>query len=375
MAELNFNIISSKDCSKLEFQNCSTYCTGETYTPSYCLAYFNAWSYGGSSAGTKMYFYAAALTTAATWTYTWTIGAYSGSGTSTTTLIAVPSVPLNATTTLTLVVTDADGLVSTSTSKIKRSAGGTVTWFVSPRVSISPLTNTTLNSTFAESSVLTTTTVPATIDFDVNSTITDPDSAALPYTHAFATSNTTYVIDYSYAEAVDSTAVNVTFRYKLTTVTSACTSSLTSSGITDVSLQITDPDGTSETEDITDSFLNAPFNILQTDVTTLDFTNSGIWRFDVTVTKVDGSTYIFSKCKNIVINCDIKCRYSKLLAKKAHLDKDCVDCEEVKLNQIFQISMLLDGLEDLIACMDTEGINNVITLLEALLANTDCSCG
>ncbi|GIU70144.1 MAG: hypothetical protein KatS3mg002_1380 [Candidatus Woesearchaeota archaeon] len=368
MTNLDFNIISTGDCSRIEFQNCSTYCIGTSYTHDYLIGSCYAVEIlGFTSTTAKVKLYSLVQTSGTVSTYSWTFGT-----TTITTADATFSFPLNTISTVTLVVTDSNGLTSTNTMKINVGAeGADLNWFVSPSVSISPGPNTTLSVYFANNSYVETTTVNTTtdlLDFGDSSTTT-----IIPASHTYTSTGTKSLV-YSFDESIDGESVNVEFQYKLTPTTTDCQNQLTTTNIDSVELHITDPDGITETVDITNSFFNAPFYILQKDLNKVNFTNSGIWEFLVEVIKTDGNTYIFSRCKKIVIICDIKCKYDKLLSSKTGIDKDCVDCEEITLNQIFNISIFLSALKDDIACLDTAAINNKITILKALVANTDCDC-
>ena len=364
-SQLNFNITQNSNCDSVTFENCSEYCEGTTYDSEYCIAYFTGYQRFASTSR-RFYLYGGVASTAANIsTYSWTLGAQTGASQNFSCTLTTNSVN-----TITFTVTDDNGLSSTCTIKIKLDSSNNIEWILAPNVSITPDTN-PLTVYFADNSFLETTSLDTTGDSltygDASSTTT------IPVNKTYASTGT-YSLTYTVTEDEDSTTSTNAFQYKISSTSNTCTAELTEENITEVILKMTDPNGLIENVDITTQFLNSPFDILQDDLETVDFTESGIWTFQVTVTKVDGSTYIFQQAKQIVIFCDIKCKYAKLLLKKTGLASDCQDCDEITLNQIFNIDIYLSGLKDLIACRNTEGINNAITVLNSLVENTDCSC-
>lgn len=367
-SQLNFGINQGSNCDSIEFCNTSEYCEGTTYTPDYCIAYLT--SYEQYTTGSlKIYLVAGVATTAAgIASYSWVNSNGAASGGSQTYYTTLTT---NSVNTITLTVVDDNGLTSTCTIKISVDSSNNIEWVFAPNMSITPDSVNPLTVYFADNSFLFSTSLVTASD---SLTFGDASSeTTLPVNKTYASTGT-YSLTYTTVEDTASTSSTNAFQYKVSSVNNSCTAELTEENITSVILKMTDPDGNIENVDITEQFLNAPFDILQEDLETVDFSNSGIWNFQLTVVKTDGSTYTFRQSKNIVIFCDIKCKYAKLLLKKTGLSSECQDCDEITLNQIFNIDIYLSGLKDLIACNNTEGINNAITVLESLVANTDCQC-
>ena len=377
---LSFQIAQGSNCDKLEYINCSEYCTAVTYDLDYCLARLKATTTINAATGAYMFegeYEGSGTVSTHAWSFT---NAASVIVTSSSALIVV-GLDLSATNTITYTVTDSNGLTSVLTMKVKVASTGAITWLAAPSVEMTAQANATgpaNNIYFVENSTLTSTAIDTATDTLVFGDATS--ASTLPQLKDYGTSNVTRSGSYTYNEDTNDTSVNVTFQIKVTGTSASCEDELTEDGITEVLLTITNPDGDSDTLDITDYFFDSPFYLdAETfgedgsdEFDNIDFETPGIYQFRTTVTKVDGSTYVFSECIKVVVICSIRCAYDSLLYDLTQ--EDCSDCESTHMDQAIEMYMYIKALENAIACADTSQINVLIDLLETLADSVDCDC-
>ena len=369
---LSFQIAQGSNCDKLEYVNCSTYCDAITYDLDYCLAKLVTIQYIGVNGVLLTGAYEGSGTAS---TYTWTWGA-----TTQVTSTALFGLTASTTHTITFAVTDSNSLTSTLTMKIKMGASS-IEWVAAPGLDITASPNSAGPANyiyFVENSVLATTTIDTATDVLAFGDATTASS--LPQLKDYGTASVTRSGTYTYSESVDAESVNVAFQIKVSSTSASCAAELTEDNITEVLLVITNPDGDSDTLDITDYFFDSPFYLdAETfgedgsdEFDNIDFDTPGIYDFRTIVTKVDGSTYIFNQCIKVVVICSIKCAFDTLLYELSQ--EECDDCESTKMDQAMEMYMYIKALENAIACADTSQINLLIDLLETLSDNVSCDC-
>lgn len=372
---LDFNISASPDCSKITYNNCSTYCDNPTYTYNICKALITNYEVvfvNTATATSTLLFYGGADTTGTITSWSWVYGAQTSSSQNFTCDITYPNTSATRQN-LSLTVVDSNGLTSTVDAEVELNSSGQIEAIAIARVTFIPSANPTTQYIADDTLYFNISGYPH--DNSIVLQTGDGDfyyHLTLPANHTYDTTGT-FNIEFDTIVAEFNSDLDLTFQYQLTSDGTDCTDELTEDNITEVLLSITSPDNTTESVDITDDFLNAPFDILQTDLDTVDLSLPGIWNFETIVTKTDGSNYTFTQCKAIVLKCDLDCRYSKLLASLINLE-NCLECKQEKQEIALQVSLLMDALKDHIGCHDTAAINRSIELIEVLLANQGCSC-
>jgi len=363
---LKFDIKSTQDCGTLKYTNCSTYCSPDNYVYEMLIAGVKPITsknlFGDLLQLEADYYTTEGVTDPAT-QVKWTINAVDYFGN--TVLIPV-AVGINE---ITLEVTDDDANVSTCTFKVNRDTS-TIVWVAIPELSIT--TNQTLAVQFGNASYLLNTAIDAaTLDLDVDS----QNFATLPQNYTLSSAGT-FNPYLSFEEDTDGEAVSLVTYLQAVEDTTDCTSQLTTDNISSVAVLATSPSGNNYTADITDNFLEGPFNLTTTMFgIASDTFESGIWTFQTIVTKVDTETYIFAQTIKVVLFCKEQCSFNSYVATYAEEELDCcTSCKEEKEKKIILMSTYIDAIKNASACGELTKITKFINLLQRLLSNKNCSC-
>lgn len=365
---LKFDIKSTQQCGTLKYYNCSTYCDADNYIYQMLIAgvkpITNKNLFGDTLQLEADYYTTQGVTDPST-QVKWTLNSVDYFGT---TVILPVTTGVNA---ITLEVTDDDGNISTCIFKVKRSStSNSLDWVAIPELSIT--TNQTLDVQFGDSSYLFQTTIQTG---SLNLSVDSQNFTTLPQNHTFS-SNGTFSAVFTFSEDEDSEGVSLTVPIIISLDTTDCTAQLTTDDISSVALLATSPSGNNYTADITNEFLNSPFN-LTTSMFGInsDTFESGIWTFQTVVNKVNTNTYIFAQTIKIVLFCKEECAYNNYVATYAEEELDCCNsCKEEKEKKIILMSTYLDAIKNASACGELTKITKFINLLQRLLSNKNCSC-
>jgi hypothetical protein len=371
---LSFGISPTQNCGQITFNNCSTYCTPTNYDVAYVVALIdrNTYQTYGDAIILKSDSYTTSAITDPTTQVAWS-GSFFTTLYGNIVLISGLSVGIN---TITLTVTDDDGLVSTTQIKVKMSStSAQPEWVVSPSLNITTtLPNPDLVVGFSDQSTLVDTSIDnTTVAFRPESP-SAPLLDSLPQNHDYGVIGT-YSAVYSYEEDTDGTSVSTTVPIVITADETDCTGEMTESGLDSIILLITDPDGNSYTEDITDSFFDAPITLNSEDIADLetDTWASGIWTFRVVVTK-DNGVQIVDEIK-VTIICSEECAFQAMLINYAQEETDCCDsCKQEKEENIILIRTYIQAIKNANACGSQTQITKFLSLIQRKLANNPCGC-
>jgi len=369
---LKFDIKSTQDCGTLKYTNCSTYCDADNYVYKMLIAGIGSYSaLRNPSGGDKInvQFNPSVYSTQGliTMPLQWTLN----SGTPLTTANQPTVLELiTGVNTIELVAEDVDGNTSTLIFKVKTS-GQTIEWVAIPELSIT--TNQTLAVQFGNASYLLNTAIDAaTLDLDVDS----QNFATLPQNYTLSSAGT-FNPYLSFEEDTDGEAVSLVTYLQAVEDTTDCTAQLTTDNISSVAVLATSPSGNSYTADITDNFLEGPFNLTTTMFgIASDTFESGIWTFQTIVTKVTNTgTFIFAQTIKVVLFCKEQCSFNAYVATYAEEELDCcTSCKEEKEKKIILMSTYIDAIKNASACGELTKITKFINLLQRLLSNKNCSC-
>ena len=372
---LSFGISPTQNCGQITFNNCSTYCTPTNYDVAYVVALIdrNTYQTYGDSIILKSDSYTTSAITDPSTQVVW-----SGSFFTTVygNIVLIPGLVVGINT-ITLTVTDDDGLISTTQVKVKMSAlTSQPEWVVSP--SLNPTVsspNPDLIVGFSDQSVLVDTSIDDTTITFLPESPGVPTLTSLPQNHDYGVIGT-YSAVYSYEEDTDGTSVSTTVPIVITADETDCTGEMTESGLDSILLIITDPDGTSYTEDITDSFFDAPITLNSEDIADLetDTWASGIWTFRVVVTK-DNGVQLVSEIK-VTLICAEECAFQAALINYAQEEATCCDeCKNEKEENLIIIRTYIQAIKNANACGSQTQITKFLSLIQRKLANENCGCG
>lgn len=375
MAELKFQISQGSECDKIEFINCSEYCNPVTYAINYCMAKVELVERRGPSGFT--YFFVGGYEGDGTVsTHTWTLGAQVVS-----TPNALLTLTASTTNTITYAITDSNGLTSTSTFKVTVNATGVLQDYMVSGLDMTAQANAAGPANyiyFVEDNTASANNSPVSVrqisygDAVIHTT--------MPRLKDYGTTSVTRTGYYHVIGAAASGDVTATFQIKISSTSVSCAQEITEDNLTEITLTITNPDGDSDTLDITDYFFDSPFYLDEEtfgedgsdEFDSIDFSTPGVYKFQVIVTKVDGGTYILSECISVAIICSIRCAYDSLLYSLTQ--EDCDTCVSTKMDQTLEMYMYIKALENAIACADTIQINKLIDVLDGLADGVACDC-
>jgi len=363
---LQFDIKPTQDCGTLKYTNCSTYCNSNNYTYEMLIAgvkpITNKNVFGDQLQVEADYYSTEEVTDPST-QVKWTINSVDYFGI--TTLLPIAT-GINQ---ITLLVTDDDGNTSTCVFKVNKSATtSTLVWVAIPELSIT--TNQTLTVQFGNASYLLNNTI-ASLTLAVNAVT----YTTLPKNHTL-TSIGTFTPTFTFVTTQGTQTVSLTTYLKALADTTDCTAQLTEDNISSVALLATSPSGNNYTADITDNFLNSPFNVTTSMFgINSDTFETGIWTFQTIVTKVDTNTYIFAQTIKVVTICKELCSFNSYVATYAEEEADCCSsCKDEKEKKIILMSTYIDAIKNASACGELTKITKFINLLQRLLSNKNCSC-
>lgn len=363
---LKFDIKSTQDCGTLKYTNCSTYCSPDNYVYEMLIAgvkLITSKNLFGDQLQLEADYYTTQGVTDPATQVKWTINTVDYFGN---TVLVPVTVGINE---ITIEVTDDDNNTSTCTFKVNKDTS-TIVWVAIPELSIT--TNQTLSVQFGNASYLLNTAIDAsTLDLDVDS----QNFSTLPQNHILSSAGTFTPI-FTFEEEEDGEEVELSVYLQATENTTDCTSQLTTDNISSVAVLATSPSGNNYTADITNNFLNSPFN-LTTSMFGInsDTFESGIWTFQTVVTKVDTETYIFAQTIKVVLFCKEQCSFNSYVATYAEEELDCcTSCKEEKEKKIILMSTYIDAIKNASACGELNKITKFINLLQRLLSNKNCQC-
>lgn len=383
MAALDFNVTSTGDCSRVKISDCSTFCVSTSYEALYLRSRMkpsgSAWVNGNAN-GIFNFLHASATSDTITGLSYVINGVDSGTvGITSTTQFPTFSLPLTVGQVNSIVFTVTDNQsIGNSTTEVLVSldSNGVPEWYIFPNVE-EDITDIPVNRRVEFTADDITTLDPST-DYTVH-TLTDAEANISSFPDSVSYSPGAYPTIYTqtYTITAEGETATSTYRLQIDRDTTSCASQMTQTDITDVSLTITDPDGTVyDPVDITDNYTTfVPFYLYpEDDMDDLaDFSTPGKWKFELQITKtVSGSTYILYHCIYVYIICDLLCKYNKALAKFAQ-SGDC-GCSNLDLGDLVKLGAYVDGLKNAIACGDETQADRIIEVLEAALAASGCDC-